>query len=309
MTVRMVLLSAFWIGLVSTLVGCGSTRVPDHDDAKLMEGKSKNNKTATELKVVRSGQGILKGKITLEGGKPDLQALDAAMVAAMTKDPTQKPVCHDSAPDAERKQQDWRISDQGGLADVFVYLKPMKGSFFGFDPEASEVDKNRIEEAVKTGSVIDQPHCAFIPHAQKLWPSYRNLKNKEMKTGQELIVKNSSPIPHNFKIASFNDNINPLGKEEKKIPGITASYSLIPYGCSIHGWMTGNLLALDHPYVAITGADGSFEIKGVPAGKVLIFAVHGKAGFINANENKGEEIDLAEGENSKSFSFTAKSRQ
>ena len=36
--------------------------------------------------------------------------------------------------------------------------------------------------------------------------------------------------------------------------------------CDIHTWMTGYLLVLDHPFFTTTAADGSFEIKDVPAG-------------------------------------------
>jgi hypothetical protein len=296
------------LGLFPALiVGCGENIKPETDDQKLTKDQGKVTKGGPALKTLRAGKGVLKGKVILEGGRPNnLDALNKALATAMTKDPTQKGVCYDSASEAERQQQDWRLADDGGLADVFVYLKPIKGSFFGFDPEGTDSDKKLIEEAAKHNPVIDQPHCNFIPHAQMLWPSYRNLRNKEVKPVQELIVRNGSSISHNFKILNFNENFSPV--EEKKIPGLTASYSLVPYGCSIHGWMTGNLLAIDHPYVAITSKDGSFEIKGLPVGKVLLYAVHGKAGFINANENKGEEIELTDGENTKSFRFTNKSR-
>ena len=262
------LILALVLGLVpAILVGCGGIKETETDEQRLDKDKDKG-KGATagqQLKILRGGKGVLKGKVILEGGLPNLDALNTSLAAAMTKDPTQKGACYDSASEAERQQQDWRVAEDGGLADVFVYLKPIKGSFFGFDPDGTESDKKRIEDATKNNPVVDQPHCNFIPHAQTLWTSYRTLRNKEVKPLQELIVRNASSIPHNFKIGNFNESF--ASKEEKKIPAITASYSLVPYGCSIHGWMTGNLLALDHPYVAITGKDGSFEIKGVPAGR------------------------------------------
>jgi len=37
--------------------------------------------------------------------------------------------------------------------------------------------------------------------------------------------------------------------------------------CDFHAWMKAYHLPLDHPYGAVTDADGNFEIKNVPAGK------------------------------------------
>jgi hypothetical protein len=40
--------------------------------------------------------------------------------------------------------------------------------------------------------------------------------------------------------------------------------------CSIHGWMEGSAMVFDHPYFVVTGKDGSFEIKNVPAGDATV---------------------------------------
>ena len=43
--------------------------------------------------------------------------------------------------------------------------------------------------------------------------------------------------------------------------------------CSIHPWMKAYIIARDDPYFAVTGADGSFEIKNLPAGEDVEFQV------------------------------------
>jgi hypothetical protein len=43
--------------------------------------------------------------------------------------------------------------------------------------------------------------------------------------------------------------------------------------CSIHPWMSARMIVRDSPHFAVTNADGSFEIKHVPAGVPLEFRV------------------------------------
>ncbi len=41
---------------------------------------------------------------------------------------------------------------------------------------------------------------------------------------------------------------------------------MIRVACDVHNWMGGWIAVVDNPYVAVTGANGYFEISGVPAG-------------------------------------------
>ena len=42
---------------------------------------------------------------------------------------------------------------------------------------------------------------------------------------------------------------------------------LVRMKCDVHPWMFAYVGVVDHPYFAVTGADGSFKLSGVPAGK------------------------------------------
>jgi len=63
----------------------------------------------------------------------------------------------------------------------------------------------------------------------------------------------------------------------------------------VDGWYVG---VVDHPFFAVTGADGSFELKGLPPGTYTIEAVHEKLG------TQTQSVTLAaKGAQSVSFSF------
>ncbi len=42
--------------------------------------------------------------------------------------------------------------------------------------------------------------------------------------------------------------------------------------CEVHGWMAAYVGVMNHPFFAVTGDDGSFEIGNVPPGKYLLEA-------------------------------------
>ena len=65
--------------------------------------------------------------------------------------------------------------------------------------------------------------------------------------------------------------------------------------CDIHPWMTSYIMITDHPFVAVTKADGSFEIHGVPAGTQNLIVWQSKNGYVNSGGNKGEAVTVPAG--------------
>jgi hypothetical protein len=58
--------------------------------------------------------------------------------------------------------------------------------------------------------------------------------------------------------------------------------------CEVHNNMNAYWAAFDHPYFAVTDADGKFVISGVPAGKYTLVAWH--EGYKVIREEKGRPI-------------------
>jgi plastocyanin len=156
-----------------------------------------------------------------------------------------------------------------GVQNVVVWLRPNvanpKAVF-----AANEIhpgDANRKPADV----VIDQPCCMFTPRVTLA------------RVGDTIVVKNPAPVNHNFFWTSadngnFNENIAPGGNYRFK-NALAAESSAIPYKCTVHQWMSGTVRVFDHPYYAITDADGKFTIPNAPVGNYALVAWHEKVGF------------------------------
>jgi len=52
--------------------------------------------------------------------------------------------------------------------------------------------------------------------------------------------------------------------------------------CDVHPWMGMHIAVFNHPFFAVTGDEGTFEIKGLPPGKYTVEAWHEKFGNMTA---------------------------
>ncbi len=163
-----------------------------------------------------------------------------------------------------------------GIEFGFAYLVAPKGA----NPKA-------IEDLVaKSPTVsVDQKDCEFIPHSVALLDK------------QTLVFTSSDAVGHNVHISGFsNPGINQAvatgGKLEAKL---VAEKRSMPLVCDIHTWMSGNILVLNHPFFAVTKADGSFEITGVPAGAQNLIIWQEKVGYISIGGTKGMPVEVSAG--------------
>jgi hypothetical protein len=121
--------------------------------------------------------------------------------------------------------------------------------------------------------------------------------------GQKLAIKNSDGILHNIKAKGtknrpFNISQPTTMTSERTF---TAPEVVVPLECNVHGWMHAWLGVLSHPFFAVSGTDGSFTIKGLPAGTYVIEAWHEKYGPQTATVTvTGSETKTAD------FNFAAK---
>jgi hypothetical protein len=96
-----------------------------------------------------------------------------------------------------------------------------------------------------------------------------------IQTGQQFEVTNSDPVTHNIHPrAQVNREWNQ--SQAEGTPPLQRKFSqreiMIRVKCNIHPWMHAFIGVADHPYFAVTGADGTFELKNVPPGEYTIEA-------------------------------------
>ena len=212
--------------------------------------------------------GTIQGKATWAGtddeAKPTPANVDKDQAVCLKNGPIHK--------------QDYVVNPKNkGVQWVVVWLVDA-------DDYKKELPINPALPAPTEKVVLDQPCCQFVPHIITL------------REGQTLTAKNSGTIPHNTKIDSPGDNpsLNPLlpPGQSVEIPGWKAATAPSTVSCSIHGWMTGYIRVFNHPYFAVTDADGNYEIKGAPAGKYHIVAWQETVGFLSKSYKKGDPIDI-----------------
>lgn len=166
-----------------------------------------------------------------------------------------------------------------GVQNVMIWLDSAKmdGVIANIHPSLAALPKEP--------ATIDQPQCLFVPRITM------------MREGQILVVKNSAAIAHNSKIIGRNFTKNPLipPKSETEVKDLKAESRPYLLGCDIHGWMAGRIGVFKHPYFTLSAADGKFEIKNVPAGKLQLFMVHEVTGYVHKGGKKGQAIEIKPG--------------
>ncbi len=149
-----------------------------------------------------------------------------------------------------------------GVKNVVVWIRPVTTERkYAFLP--AQIKPELLKAAPKE-HVIDQPCCQFEP------------RMLAVRVGDTLLVKNSSPVTHNINyvgVPPFNETLVPGGSYKMKDPFPPAS-ALTPFSCGVHPWMGGRIRTFEHPYFAVTDADGNFEIKDAPAGKFSVVYAH-----------------------------------
>ncbi len=145
------------------------------------------------------------------------------------------------------------VADNGDLANVFVYVKGIQGSF----PPPSD--------AVK----INQDGCRYHPHVIGVM------------AGQPIQIVNSDATTHNIH-PTPKDNPEWNKSQGPKAEPITEKFNreeiMMPVKCNQHPWMKMYINVVKNPFFAVTGKDGKFEIKGLPPGTYTITAVQEKLG-------------------------------
>jgi plastocyanin len=171
--------------------------------------------------------------------------------------------------------EDVVVSPEGGLQNVFVYVKDGLGNL-KFPVPATSV-------------VLGQDGCRYVPHVVGI------------QVGQTLDIVNGDDTLHNIHaVPTLNGEFN----KPQQFKGFRNTHVfntvevMVPFKCDVHKWMSAYVGVLDHPFFAVSGKDGSFTIEGRPPGTYTIEAVHEKYG------RQTQKVTLAaKGSQDVSFNF------
>jgi plastocyanin len=207
-------------------------------------GISHSSASSTAVTAMQ-GTGTIKGHVRLSGKNP------GNAVIRMGVDP----MC-DSINAGKRVLQEAVLtSADGGLKNVFVKLQ---GTF----PQ-SPVPRQPV--------VLDQRGCVYAPRVLG------------MRVGQTLQIKNNDPLLHNVHSVSEHANDFNMGQATA---GIVSEYRpkseevMLRLRCDVHRWMTAYIGVVSHPYFAVSGDGGAFEIDNVPPGTQTVQIWHEAYGIL-----------------------------
>jgi len=189
------------------------------------------------------GGATVKGTVRFQGTLPNLKPINMAADPSCAK-------LHGAPVPAQEVMTD----SKGDLQNVIVFVSEGLGDR-KFDPPTQPV-------------VIDQKGCMFQPHVLAL----RANQPIEM-INDDSTAHNIHPVPANNR--EWNKAELPGSKLAESFPREEIA---IPVKCNIHPWMRGYVAVFKHPYFAVTGKDGSFNLSDLPPGTYTIQAWHEKFG-------------------------------
>jgi plastocyanin len=204
--------------------------------------------------------GNLKGRFIYDGAAPAPKAL--------TIDKDQQ-VCGNKG----LVDESLLVGPNGGLANVAIWIKSKVKAHPDYDKTADAT------------VVLDNKGCRFEPHVAAV------------RVGQTLQIKNSDPVAHNTNIAGRFLQTNPLiaagSTSDVKVEAAENVPAMV--SCNIHPWMKARVVLKSSPYVAVSGKDGSFEIKNLPAGELEFVVYHERSGYVTDAELKSGKATWPKG--------------
>jgi plastocyanin len=214
---------------------------------------------------------------------PDAKRVDTSRAATLSGRvmidgavPPNAPIKMNADPVCAREHKDGAtletfVSENGGLGNVFVYVKDGLSGYYFETPS----------ESVK----LDQKGCNYRPHVFGV------------QVGQNVEFINGDPtlhIVHAVGNTNAEFQFSQAFQTQKDVKFFPKPEVMVHFKCDVHPWMSAYAGVVDHPYFAVTKPAGTFELKNLPAGTYTLEAWHEKLGTqtqkVSVADNDKKEI-------------------
>ena len=220
------------------IAGCGGGGSSDYADDSADSG------AAEAVEAAPMGSASIAGMVSFDGAAPERGPVRGF-----------NPDCQDLH-DTDPLSDVTVVGESGGVQSAFVYVSAglPEGVTFATPSEPA---------------VLDQEGCMYTPHVLGV------------QVGQTIRIENSDPFQHNIHPVpvtnrGFNESTPNEGDYLEKM--FLQEEIGIEVKCDVHPWMLAYVSVLDHPYFAVSDADGNYSIEGLPAGEYTVTAWHSTLG-------------------------------
>jgi len=233
-----------------------------------------NTKQFSAIFIVVLAVSVSTSRIVRAGSPPTTGAAVHGTVRLNGKVPPAKTISMNADPACAKLHpspvaaQEVMADAKGDLENVIVFVADGLGDRT-FDPPSQP-------------AVVEQKGCMYQPHVLAV----RANQPLEL-VNDDSTAHNIHPVPANNR--EWNKAEPPGSKMEE---AFAREEVAIPVKCNVHPWMRGYIAVFKHPYFAVTGKDGAFDLSNLPPGTYTIKAWHEKLGTatqtvtIGANETK-----------------------
>lgn len=147
----------------------------------------------------------------------------------------------------------------GGLENVFVYLKKTPAAIY------------------PTGNAAPERRLEVVYRDREFWP-----RKLIVRVGQTVRLRAEKEVADFGLQFPRNAELHPLVSPEKPFDWTAQEREPLPVKVTsnLHRIAVSHWLVVDHPYAALSAADGSFRIDNLPPGKHELVVWHETVGYV-----------------------------